>query len=318
MPHHDLWTPSVAIIVLTWNGRDLTLDCLSSLIRLDYANYHVIVVDNGSRDDTVGAIRQKYPAVTVIENGENLGFAEGNNVGIRRALACGFDYVLLLNNDTVVDHQMLRTLVGVADSDARIGIVGPLIYYHDDPEVVWSAGNAIDWRTATLRRLYTDTRDSHPQLPYEADYVTGCALCIKREAVERIGLLDSRYFIYFEETDWCLRARAHGYKVVVVPRAHMWHKVSATMRQDSPATTYYMTRNSFLFLARNVHAARRVSLIARTFLQHVRVLIAYTLKPRHRPQRRNRDARFLALRDALRGRWGRMPADVAGVCFAGK
>src|SRR5206468_3064279 len=150
-------------------GRDLTLDCLESLAQLDYPNYRVLVVDNGSYDGTSEAIRSQYPGVSVLENSENLGFAEGNNVGIRQALAEGADYVTLLNNDTVIDPQMLSALISVADSDEKIGIVGPMIYYYSDPEVIWSAGNAIDWRTGTLERLYADTRDNHPSVPYQTD-----------------------------------------------------------------------------------------------------------------------------------------------------
>jgi GT2 family glycosyltransferase len=311
-----LSTPRVAIIVLTWDGRELTLDCLASLNGLDYPNHRIIVVDNGSHDGTVEAVRRQYPSVTVIHNGENLGFAEGNNVGIHQALAQGFDYVLLLNNDTVVDPQMLQALVGVAESEGQIGIVGPVIYYHDEPEVVWSAGNAVDWRAVTLRRLHADTRDSHPDVPYDVDYVTGCALCIKREVAEQIGLLDPRYFIYFEETDWCFRARAHGYKVVVAPQARLWHKVSATMRQDSPTTTYYMTRNAFLFLNTHLRGSGRMRAVARAWLQEGRVVVAHTLKPRYTHLRRNRDARLFGLRDALLGRWGKMGPDVSLACQA--
>lgn len=308
-------SPSAVIVVLTWNGRDLTLDCLASLRHLDYPTYRVLVVDNGSTDGTVAAIRRLYPEVGVLENGENLGFAEGNNAGIRHALAGDADYVMLLNNDTTVDRDMLTVLIGVAEADPSIGVVGPAIYYHDHPDTIWSAGNAIDWRGGALQRVHADERDIQIEAPYESDYVTGCALCMKREVMERIDLIDGRYFIYFEETDWCLRARAQGYRVVVVPRARMWHKVSASMKRDSPATTYYMTRNRFLFVGNHLQGRRRSRALATTWLREMRTVAAHTVRPRYRALRRNRDARVMALRDALLGRWGKMGADVARVCY---
>lgn len=302
----------VAIIVLAWNQCALTLACISSLSSLDYTGHQIIVVDNGSQDGTAEAVRQRYPGVTVLENRENLGFAEGNNVGIRWAMEHGADYVILLNNDTVVDSHMLTALIAAAESDSQVGIVGPLIYYYDQPEVIWSAGSVIDWRTVAFRRLPAGV-GCHPSA-YEVDYVTGCALCTKRQVIEQVGLLDPRYFLYYEETDWCLRGRAKGYKVMVAPQARMWHKVAATIGQGSPAITYYMTRNVFLLLDKNLHGTQRLWALAISWLREVRTVLAYTLKPCYQHLRRDRDARVFALRDAWVGRWGKMGPDVERVC----
>lgn len=307
-------TPSVAIVVLTWNQRDLVLDCLASLRVLNYPNYSIIVVDNASCDQTANVIRANFPDATVIENSENLGFAEGNNVGIRYALEHGAEYVMLLNDDTIVDAQMLDELIVVAEKAPKIGLVGPAIYYQNQPEVIWSAGNNIDWDTGTLKRLHADTRLDPEQPAFEADYLTGCALCVKSAVIDRIGLIDPRYFIYYEETDWCMRARAAGYKAVLVPRARIWHQVSATMKQDSPATVYYMTRNAFLFLYLHAKGATRWTTLARVVIRELRTIAAFSLKSQHRHRRANRNARLYALRDILFSRWGKLGHDVALAC----
>ena len=246
--------PTVAIVILTWNQRDLTLDCLASLAELDYPadRLQIIVVDNGSIDNTAQAIREHYPSVTVLENGENLGFAEGNNVGMRHALEGDAEYIMLLNNDTVVHPSMLNELLAVTKSDPNVGIVGPKMLYFDRPDVIWCAGNQIDWRAGGTIRLQAEQSDNGlgEQLR-EADFITACAICLRRQVIEQIGLLDPRFFIYYEEADWCMRAQAAGWRVLYVPRARLWHKVSAAMGTTSPATDYYMNRNVLLFLTKN-------------------------------------------------------------------
>lgn len=310
--------PQVAIIILTWNQRDVTLECLASIEELDYPaeRLHIIVVDNGSADGTSRAIRQRYPSVTVISNGENLGFAEGNNVGIRHALQKAPDYVMLLNNDTVLDPSMLNELLAVIESAPTIGIVGPKMLYFDRPDVIWCAGNRIDWRTGETTRLYAEQHDpGSDEEPREVDFITACAICLRREVIEAIGLLDPRFFIYYEETDWCRRAHAAGWRILYVPRARLWHKVSAAMGVASPATEYYMTRNMLLFLTKHRRGLKRWCSLALAIGRNLRTIAAYSAKPHGGQRLPNRDARLLALRDAMLGRWGKMGPDVAAICY---
>jgi len=308
---------SIALIVLTWNQRELTLDCLDSLAALDYPaeRLEIIVVDNGSTDGTAQAVRARYPGVTVLETGENLGFAGGNNVGLRHALQGDAEYVMLLNNDTVVDPAMLRLLISVAESDDGAGIVTPKIYYYDVPDQIWCAGASIDWETGATRRLKADIFDDRQdELSREVDFASGCAICVKREVIAQIGLLDPRFFIYYEETDWCLRARSAGWRVLYAPRARLWHKVSSAMGEASPATDYYMTRNVFLFLSKNLEGWARLRALGAAAGRNLLVIAAYTLKPHGGQRIPNRNARLLALRDAALGRWGQMGSDVMAVC----
>jgi GT2 family glycosyltransferase len=310
--------PLVAIIVLTWNQRDLTLDCLASLAAMHYPSdrLQIIVVDNGSQDNTPAAIRTRFPAVTVVENHNNLGFAAGNNVGVSLALQGDAEYVMLLNNDTVVDGQMLARLLTVIQSQADVGIVGPKMLYFDPPNVIWCAGNRLGrWPWITHRLQAEQPDGALDELPHAVDYITACGILLRRAVIEQIGLLDPRFFIYYEETDWCYRARRAGWRILYVPDARLWHKVSAAMGATSPATDYYMNRNLYLFLAKNRPALQRPFMLAAVFVRQMLAIAAYAVKPHGGARTPNRNARLFALRDALTGRWGKMGPDVSRVCY---
>ena len=245
--------PKVFIIILNWNGYQDTVECLQSVRRLTYPSCKVIVVDNGSSDGSVAKLKEEFKEVFYIENKENLGFATGNNVGISYALENGADYILLLNNDTVVERYFLDALARVAESDERIGIVGPKIYAGmPESSVLWGAGGEIDWgHGRTYHTGYHETDHGQWDKIRDVDYVSGCAMLIKRKVLEDVGLLDERYFLYYEETDFCMRANRTGFRVVYVPDAKIWHKAFATTGgENGPVYTYYMTRNRLLFMRR--------------------------------------------------------------------
>ncbi len=309
--------PTIAIIVLTWNQRDLTLDCLASIAAMEYPieRIQTIVVDNGSQDDTASAIRAQYPDVTVLENVENLGFAAGNNVGIHYALQGDVDYIMLLNNDTIVDVQMLAQLLAVIEPQPDVGIVGPKMLYFEPPDVIWCAGNRFGRRPWITERLQAEQQDvARDEAPNEVDYITACGILVRRAVIDHVGVLDPRFFIYYEESDWCFRARRAGWRILYAPRARLWHKVSAAMGTTSPATDYYMNRNLYLFLAKNRSGLNRAYALTAVFGRQLLAIAAYTAKPRGGRRTRNRNARLLAIRDALIGRWGKMGADIEQVC----
>ncbi|MEK7326115.1 MAG: glycosyltransferase family 2 protein [Chloroflexota bacterium] len=298
--------PRVAIIILNWNGLKDTLACLESLRRLDYPACEIVVVDNGSTDESVATIRAAYPVVTLIETGENLGYVGGNNAGLKYAQSTKADYALLLNNDTEVDPGFLKLLVDVAENDPKVGIVGPMIYYYTQPDVIWSAGGAIDWNKGLPWMVGLDEREQGQfgTQPRPVDFVTGCALLIKMPVVERVGLLDERFFAYYEETEWCARVARAGYKILHVPQAKLWHKISPLARATSPTVHYYMTRNRLLFL-RAARAGWRAWLHTLLF-EYARTLISWSLRPRWRGMRAQRDVMLLAIRDYFAGRVGRV------------
>jgi len=297
--------PRVAIIVLNWNGGDDTLACLESLTQLDYPAFEVVVVDNGSTDGSVPAIRERFPGATVIENGENLGYTGGNNVGLYYALAQGTDYALLLNNDTEVSLDFLRLLVKGAEADAMVGIAGPTIYYHDRPDVIWSAGGAIAWQRGRTWMVGLNERDTGQfgQEPREVAFVTGCALLAKRAVLEQAGMLDERFFAYYEETEWCVRAQRAGFKIVHVPQAYVWHKISPATQSDSPVVHYYMIRNRLLFLKTTKAGAR--AWLHTLFAEYLRILVSWSVRSRWQDKQVQRRVMLQAIADAWRGRWGK-------------
>lgn len=297
--------PKVIIIVLNYNGLADTLACLESLALLDYSNYEVTVVDNGSTDGSVPVIRERFPTVTMFENDENLGYTGGNNVGLRYALAQGADYVLLLNNDTEAASDFLRRLVEAAEADPLIGVTGPTIYYHEQPDIIWSAGGVIDWERGSTRMVGLDERDEG-QFGADSravDFVTGCAMLVRRATVEQVGLLDERFFAYYEESEWCVRAAKAGYKILHVPLARIWHKISPSTRADSSLVHYYMTRNRLLFL--KATGAGLKAWLHTLVAEYLRTLISWSLRPRWRCKQAQRRTMLQAIGDAWRGRWGK-------------
>ncbi len=293
-------SPAVTAIVLNWNNAPDTLACLASLAQQDYP-HRVLVVDNGSSDDSVARIRAERPEVAILETGENLGYAGGNNAGIRHALAQGADWVFILNNDVTLDPACLGELVRATVAEPGAGIVGPLVLDAETPDRVQSAGMLLSALGDSVRlgagELALPSASRHAYV----DAVAGCAMLVSAGAVERAGLLDERFFMYREEVDWCLRVRQEGMCVLVVPTARIWHRETSEGGPRYVRATYYMTRNAYLLMTkRAVPWAVRGRVLARDLLW----VTNWTLNPKWRHKRPERDAIVAALRDAVRGRWG--------------
>lgn len=297
--------PRVSIIILNWNGWEDTIECLESIYQITYPNYDVIVVDNGSENDSVEKIKEYaeggFPVesrffeyttgnkplqyveysleeaetgkrteravahlpsnkkLILIKNGKNFGFAEGNNIGIRYAFKVfNPEYILLLNNDTVVDKNFLTELVKVIESDEMIAFVGPKNYYYDYQgriDVINFAGGKITmWKGGSEHIGVRKIDEGQYDCITNTDYVTGACLLARREILEAIGLLDPVYFLYWEETDWCIRAKNAGYKLVYTPSAKIWHKVAAS--QEGNVNKFFFVRNNFLFVKKNATNAQ--------------------------------------------------------------
>lgn len=298
--------PKVAIIILNWNGLADTLACLASLQKLDYPDCRLVVVDNGSTDGSAAAIRAAYPHLTLVETGDNLGFVGGNNIGLEYAREMSAGYALLLNNDTEVAPDFLRRLVEAAEANPAAGMAGPTIYYFDRPDVIWSAGGAINRRRGCTRMVGLDELDGGQfgLLPRPVDFVTGCALLVKMTVVERVGPLDPRFFAYYEEAEWCVRAARAGFTILHVPRARVWHKISPVAREASPQVHYYMTRNRLLFL--RLAQMGLPPWLYTLFFDYGRTLLSWTLKPGWQHKSAQRRAMWQALMDFGRGRFGRV------------
>jgi GT2 family glycosyltransferase len=302
--------PPVAVILVHWERAsvDDTLECLWSLAAVDYPRLSVVLVNNGVPDFPSERFEQAWPGLRIVTTGENLGFTGGNNLGIRQALREGADVVLLLNNDTVVRPDLIRALLPpLARPD--VGIVGPVITYYDRPDRVWFAGGRFNrWLGFTLHsEMDRPLTDASPDRP--VDFITGCALMVRRDVFERVGLLWDALFIYFEDAEFCLRAARAGYRSILVGQPLVRHKVSASMGERgaypfSPTKGYYFGRNALLLLRRNARGPWRLISI----LGLLGVIYPYNalqcVAARNLPALRS----FLAgLRDGLRGRPGKMP-----------
>lgn len=234
----------VAVVVLNWNGWQDTLACVASLQALTYGDFEILVVDNGSTDDSVAEIRSAYPDVTLLLSGANLGFGGGCNVGIRHALAQGADYVWLINSDATVAPAALTALVQVADSDPALGSVGSVLYEADQPDQIqlWGGGRVNLWLG----------RSNHCVVPGPISFISGASLLLRRAALEQVGLFDETlFFMYWEDTDLGFRLANAGWRLAVAEDSKVWHKQSASLGLGNPLLDEYATRSCVRFLRRH-------------------------------------------------------------------
>lgn len=240
----------VSIIIVNWNGIEHLKECFDSLTKIKYSNYEIIFVDNGSLDNSVQFIRSEFSDTIILKNEKNLGFAEGNNVGMRYALKHGTDYILLLNNDTTVHEDFLCELIKVSENDDSIGIVGSKVYFMNIPNKICFAGGKRRWTTEWKHIGLNKIDIGQYNEVVDTDFIYGCALMIKRKVLENVGLFDPDYFTYVEEIDMNYRVKKMGYRIVFVPNSKVWHKVAGSDKfgRVSPNRQYYITRNNLLFL----------------------------------------------------------------------
>ena len=251
----------ISIISVNYNGFALTAAMIDSLRRHVTTPLEIVVVDNGSARDEAALLRERYPDIVVLRSDENLGFAGGNNLGIRAATG---DCLLLLNNDTEVTDDTLHHLAETLDADPSIGAVCPKIRFWTPPQAIQFAGYTPLTRITLRNGLigFGQPDDGSYDSPHETPYAHGAAMMVRREAVGKAGPMPEEYFLYYEELDWSERLREAGYRIVYDPRATVFHKESATTGQQSPLRSYYLTRNRLLFARRNRRgAARRLSII---------------------------------------------------------
>jgi GT2 family glycosyltransferase len=245
---------SLYVVVLNWNGADDTVACLTSIADDGVEGLEALVIDNGSEPADLERVRravERYPWATLVSNGENLGFAEGSNVGIRRALARGARHVLLLNNDATLEVGAARTLVDYLEAHPEVGLAAPLIL-DARGERIWAAGGVRAHREVVCRLGLTGEAAARaPGEPFEPYALTGCALLVRREVFETVGELDAEYFAYVEDVDFSRRASAAGWRLAVVPSARVRHRVSAASGGGyTRLRSYLLGRGTALFVRR--------------------------------------------------------------------
>jgi GT2 family glycosyltransferase len=238
-------SPKLVVIVLNYNGLRFLKGCFDSLLNQTYPNMDIIMVDNASSDRSVEFVRENFPSIQIVRNAINMGFAEGNNIGIRYALQLNADFVLVLNNDTLLEKTAIRAMVDTAVSMPEVGIVGPLIRDLDNPGIVQELGldcDVLAYPIPTASPMRGGVVNSF--------YVSGCAMLIKSQVLVDAGLFDSSYFIFAEDLDLCWRARLAGYQVVATSNATIYHKSGGTVIGGIARGTIHKTSVERLFLSR--------------------------------------------------------------------
>ncbi len=256
------------IIILNWNNAPDTINCLDSLFKIHYKETVLLVVDNASTDGSLEKIRSWCNSnnithqVHLLSLPENQGFAGGNNAGIKYAIDRKADYVLLLNNDTLVPPDFLAQMVATIQNDPQIGVLGCRIYHFPEQQKIWFNGGRIDY----LRGFGTHFKDSFEGLR-ECDFITGCLMLIPVKVLQKSGLFDERYFLIAEDSDLSQRIKKAGYKVTIDTHVHIHHKISSTMGGFySPLTQYYFHRNRMLFMMSILTVWQKVPFLLFQFL----------------------------------------------------
>lgn len=241
----------VSVVIVNYNGLIHNEDCINSILKSSYKNIEVIIVDNNSTDESIKKIREIFKEkVKIIINHNNSGFAGGTNIGIKYAIKNGAEYILLLNNDTIIDSKMIEIMV---KSSNKKSVISPKIYYFSNKDIIWSAGGEIKWNKGyTIQYGMNDIDIGQFNQRKAISFATGCCMLIPKEIINKVGLLPEDYFLYFEDTEYCVKIKKLGYQIIYEPKAFMYHKVSATTGgEDNINYVYYFSRNRLFFNKRN-------------------------------------------------------------------
>jgi len=252
----------ITIVIAAWNQLDKTLECLETIAALTYPDYSTILVDNGSEPPLAPALADRFPALEVLRLRANLGFAGGYNAGIRRALGGDAAALLLLNNDTLVAPDALDHLAAALEAAPDVGLVTAKIYYADEPRRIWTVGAnlnvVLDLKDNGQNTIDTGQWDA----PRDVDFAPFCAILIRRAVFERVGLLDEEYFLYYEDMDYCRRARLAGWHIRLAPNAHVHHAVSASSGgAETPVKRYWLAQSSGRYFRKHGRGPRMLLII---------------------------------------------------------
>ncbi|AAK81009.1 hypothetical protein BJV85_000828 [Clostridium acetobutylicum] len=278
---------SIYIILVNYNNFQDTIECVKSLRKIkNYHNYKVIIVDNDSKNDSVSKIKSFLQDCLLIESKKNLGFAGGNNLGIKYAMKHNADYVLLLNNDTVVENDFLDKLLEVHENYGNVGIVGGKIYYYYDKNRIWYAGGKINKFTGKTKHIGVNEIDEGQYNNISiTGYVTGCMMLISKGAIEKCGVMDEKYFLYYEETDWNVRIKNAGFKIMYTPLSKIYHKVSSTTGKSDLIMSYYYDRNRYYFVFKNFNWVCKLSvtlyILVRLYAKLFKAIAINDVKRKH-------------------------------------
>lgn len=243
--------PLIGIVIVNWNGENFLKDCLDSVRTQTYESLKCVIVDNNSTDASVDLIKNYYSDVSLILNNENLGVAEGNNQGINYWLNRGAKYIVLLNNDTKLDPNLISNLFETMGDDSSIAAGCPKIYYFDEPEIIFSAGGTFSkFKARGFERGQNEKDIGVYNEICDVTYSSTCCLMVRAEIFRAVGFMDTDYYMYADDTDFIYRLHKKNYRVIFVPKAIMWHRVQASTggrHKQSLFSLYYGARNTLLF-----------------------------------------------------------------------
>lgn len=250
---------------MNYNGKDTIKKCLDSVFSSSYPNFEVVVVDNDSKDGSLELAKNLFPKFHFIKNEKNIGFSAGNNIGIRFALEKMADYIFLLNNDALLEKDTLSKLVETAEKE-RASIFSPLIY--DRNNKIWFSGGKIKW--TQMRAIHKNNRPKNKE-PYTVEYISGCAMLIKKEVFKKIGLFSEDYFLYYEDADFCVRAKKEGFKCKIIPSAKVKHFEKSEL--DLFNKIYWLVLSGLIFFKKNSPAATKLWLRSYLYLRKTKNII---------------------------------------------
>lgn len=310
---------NTAIILLNWNSYNDTFECLKSLENIKGASFHIFLADNCSTDYSFKRLLEDYEhkvfnlPITFIQTGSNLGFAGGNNIAIRQAHALGYDFFWMLNNDTIVKEDTLTNLLSVISDSDDIAIVGSKILYFNTNKI-WFAGGKVNLYTGDVKHIgiMEDDKGQYNEIK-EVDYITGCSLLFRRNLVMEIGLMNEEYFLYYEETEWNLRARNNRYKIKYVPNSVVYHKVSSSsggVSNIAPYVSYYNIRNSFTMIKRTQSKLNSTFAGINVLVKMVKELIKLIIRRQDNSLERLFYI-FTGVKDAYFGKMGKHPVYIS-------
>ena len=263
----------ITIVILNWNGYEDTSECIISLQKITYDNYQIVVVDNGSDVEDINRLKNNFPNVKILRSDVNLGFTGGNNLGIKNSFEKKIDFILLLNNDTIVEPNFIQPLLDIFENNPNVGIVAPQINYFDEPKKVWTEGGRISKIRGSGFAYSERYDDGKIKDDKEVTFVSGCCMLIKKEIFEKVGVFDDNFFLYVEDADLCYRTTQAGYKIIVSHNSKIYHKVSSSTKENlSLLPLYYVTRNRLYFASKSFSFIFFLTLIYISFSMLIKII----------------------------------------------
>ena len=300
----------VGIVICNWNKKDYVLKCIESVKQLNYKNYDITVVDNASTDGSVEAIEAKYPDITLIKNTENKGGSGGFNTGIKYMIEKGkYKYIYLLDNDVILDKNALYELVKAMELDNDLGIAGSKIYVMDTSNQIQELGAWIDWNKGYIlpnKKGYIEKDEIIQNV--EVDYVPACSLLVRTEAIQKAGIMDQKYFLYWDDIEWGYRIKSNGYKVKAISNSKVWHKMGVA-NKTSTLTTYYFWRNRIHFFNKYAPEEKWKGIMSIIFEDYFTGLYTSTFYGKKQTAR----SMYEAIKDGVNGRRGKAKENQYGL-----